>query len=145
MTIGEQVVERIEGVGGVLGLNGDRIRCLLPEDAAHLLDELRAHRDEVLVLLRRREEIPPMPSRVHLIQWNLRRPPVAIETCAVVTDPILFANTTLRQLRDALSGPEGANRIVPELIDRLSQVGVIVTIDLATTGPLPGKRDGDEL
>jgi hypothetical protein len=136
MTDGEQVVDRIEGVGGVLGLNGDRIRCLLPKDAAHLLDELRAHRDEVIVLLRKREEIPPMPFRVHLVRWNLRRPPVAIETCTVVTDPALFAKVTLEQLGMALASPESTDSNVSGLIDRLSQVGVIVTIDLVTPGQL---------
>jgi hypothetical protein len=70
MSVAESVVERIEGAGGKLGLNGERIRVRLPEDAVHLLEELRAHKDEVLTLLRRREEIPAMPPDVRLISWK---------------------------------------------------------------------------
>jgi hypothetical protein len=62
MTAAESVVERIEVAGGGLAANGERIRVWLPEDSAYLVDELRVHRDEVLSLLRRRREIPPMPK-----------------------------------------------------------------------------------
>src|SRR5438094_424629 len=128
MTFGE-VVQRIEFAGGVLGLNGNRIRCRLPEDAAPLLDELRAHRDEVLALLRRREEIPPMPPGVRLIQWSLKDPPIAIETCAVVTDPVPFAKSTLEQLRVAIENPKRwVGWSLPQLVDRLGQVGVTVAL-----------------
>jgi hypothetical protein len=143
VTVGEQVVERIEGAGGVLGLNGDRIRCRLPEEAAHLLGELRTYRNEVLVLLRRREETPSMPPGVRLIQWQLRKPPVAIETCAVVTDPALFASTTLEQLRLALTSPKRwVGWSVPQLIDRLAQVGVIVARESGCSVPTPYGMEG---
>jgi hypothetical protein len=58
MTYGEQLLEQVEGSGGTFTLDGERIRVRIPEDEAHLLDELRAHRDEVVLLLRSREEIP---------------------------------------------------------------------------------------
>lgn len=54
MSVAESVVERIEGAGGALRVSGERIRYRLPEDAAHLLGGLRAHKQEVLLLLRKR-------------------------------------------------------------------------------------------
>ena|SRR5258708_7130693 len=129
MTFAESVIERIEVAGGVLALNGERIRYQLPEDVAGLLEELRAHRDEVLLFLRMRERIPLMPPGVRLVSWDLKHPPVAIETCAVVTDSALFARSTLEQLRVALAEPRRwVGWTVPQLIDRLAQVGVVVTV-----------------
>src|SRR2546430_13150067 len=46
-----------------------------------------------------------LPPGVRLVSWNLKNPPIAIETCSVVTDPALFAKTTLEQLREALANP----------------------------------------
>jgi hypothetical protein len=132
MNVAESVIEHIEGVGGVLSVNGERIRVRLPEDAAHLLQELRAHRDEVLSLLRRRAEIPAMPPGVRLTSWKLKEPPIAIETCAIVTNPGLFARSTLEQLGTALSQPKRwVGWTGPQLIDRLAQVGVIVSLKSA--------------
>lgn len=132
MNVAENVVERIEGVGGVLAVNGERIHVRLPEDAAHLLEELRAHKDEVLSLLRKREEIPVMPLGVRLISWKLKEAPIAIESCAIVTDPDLFARSTLEQLRTALSQPKRwVGWTGPQMIDRLAQVGVIVSLTSA--------------
>ncbi len=66
MSVAENVVERIEGAGGELTVNGQRIRVRLPEDAAHLLDELRAHKQEVLLLLRKRDGSGPCWPRESL-------------------------------------------------------------------------------
>jgi hypothetical protein len=72
-----------------------------------------------------------MPPGVQLLEWLLKRPPVAIETFAVVTEPALFAVTTLEQLRRALSNSKSwVGWSIPQLIDRLAQVGV--TVELAT-------------
>jgi hypothetical protein len=58
------IIRKVETAGGVLMLNGDRIRYELPEDAASLVDILRQHRDEVLRVLRgRHEEVKRQLSR----------------------------------------------------------------------------------
>jgi hypothetical protein len=44
----------VEQVGGVLSLRDDRVLCDLPEDAAHLISELRQRRDDILQLLQQR-------------------------------------------------------------------------------------------
>jgi hypothetical protein len=129
MTSAEQVIEWIEAAGGLLVVHGERIRCRLPEDATYLLEELRKCRPEVLDTLRRRDAIPLMPSGVQLLKWHLKEPPLAIETCSIVIDPALFARTTLEQLRVALENPkQWVGWSIPELVDRLAQVGVSVEV-----------------
>jgi hypothetical protein len=65
------------------------------------------------------------------VQWSLKEPPVAIETCAVVTEPALFASTTLEQLRVVLANPKRwVGWGVFQLIERLAQVGVTVALEI---------------
>ncbi len=67
---------------------------------------------------------------VRVINWSLKEPPVAIETCAVVVDPALFARTTLEQLGLALANPKRwMGWTVSQLIERLAQVGVSVALE----------------
>lgn len=127
MTSAEQVIERIEVAGGVLTVSGDRIRCQLPEDAAHLLDELRAHKGEVIACPKRRA-IPPMPDGVELLEWKPRHPPVAITQCAVVTDVERFVAATLQQLGRLLLRRQPDYRRLRDLVDALEQVGVRVKV-----------------
>lgn len=77
--------------------------------------------------------ISAMPPGVRLIEWELKGPPIAFETCAVVFDPALFAFTTLEQLRIALAQPKRwVGWSIPQLIDRLAQVGVRVALEQQT-------------
>ncbi len=131
MSIAASVVERIEDAGGVLGLTGERIRVRLPEDAAHLIDELRAHKDEVLSLLRTRSEIPAMPFGVRLVSWEPKPAPVILTQWSVVTDVDRFIRMTLLELRAALAGEQWqAGHLGPrDLIDRLEECGVRVQVE----------------
>jgi hypothetical protein len=52
MTFAEQVVERIEAAGGILALKGQSICCRIPKGAAGMLNDLRAHKEEVVAALR---------------------------------------------------------------------------------------------
>jgi hypothetical protein len=71
-----------------------------------------------------------MPPGIRLLEWKLKEPPVVIETCAVVTDSALFARSTLAQLNTALTkSKRWAGWSIPQLIERLSQVGVLVAIE----------------
>jgi hypothetical protein len=116
-------------------LQGKRVRICFPgahqrEQLARQVTFLRAHRAEVTELLRLRCSIPTMPPGVRLVRWALKDPPVAIETCAAVIDPALFARATLEQLRIALARPrQWVGWSVPQLIDRLGQVGVSVKLE----------------
>ena len=51
-----ELVRKIEDVGGVLMLRGNRIRYELPDDAASLVEALPEHREEVLQVLQEREQ-----------------------------------------------------------------------------------------
>jgi hypothetical protein len=129
MISAHDVIDRIEAEGGVLTLQGDRIRCRLPEDACLLLDELRAMRDEVFGLLRQRASMPMMPKGVRLLQWKLKDPPLLLESFAVVTNPALFARATLEQLRVAINNPKRWVGWSPDqLVERLAQAGVLVAL-----------------
>lgn len=76
-----------------------------------------------------RPDIPAMPPGVRLVAWRLKEAPVVIETSAVVVNPPLFARTTLTQLTTALANPERwVGWSVPQLIDRLAQVGIFVKL-----------------
>jgi hypothetical protein len=131
----DEALGDIEQAGVGLRLDGDRVRIrfLKPEQREELACQvafLRVHRDEVAKVLKSRLSVPRMPPRVNLVRWDLKRPPVGIETSAVVTDPALFARTTLEQLRLALAKPtRWVGWSVPQLLDRLAQVGVIVALD----------------
>lgn len=131
MSIAENVVERIEEAGGELRLNGERVRVRLPEDAAHLLDELRAHKDEVLSLLRRRKEIPAMPLGVRLVHWEPKPAPVILTRWSVVTDVDRFIRMTLLELKAALAGKkwQAGHWNARDLADRLEECGVRVQVE----------------
>jgi hypothetical protein len=122
---------RIEELGGCLTLDADEsIRYRIPKDnpaAQALLQIVKTQKPNLIGYLRTRAALPP---GVRLVSWNLKIPPVAIETCAVVTDPVLFAASTVEQLRIALARPERwVGWTVSQLLDRLAQVGVVVMLE----------------
>lgn len=53
MTV-EELADAVERAGGVLKLEGEEVRCLLPQNAAHLAGELKARKPELIALLQRR-------------------------------------------------------------------------------------------
>jgi hypothetical protein len=135
----EDVVSRIEGLGGCLALNRDgSIRYRVPRDIPEskaLLDAVKAEKEALIAYLRERAAVPVMPPGVSLVAWKLKEPPVAIETCAAVTDTALFAKSTLEQLRIAMTQPRRwVGWSVPQLLDRLAQVGVVVTLNTKPKG-----------
>ena len=135
------VISRLEAAGGKLTLDREGVRYLIPSGDAEtrgLLVELRERKPEVTDLLRVRA------AGVHVIGWNLKEPPVAVDICSVVTDPALFARSTLEQLRTALAEPKRwAGWSVPQLIDRLAQVGVIVTLESGAPEEIPTSRQDE--
>jgi hypothetical protein len=135
-----EIVSRLKVAGGKLRLDGERIRYSIPsgdDEARSLLAALRKRKSEVADLLRSQATVAAMPPGVRLVAWNLKEPPVAIETCAVVTDPALFARTSLEQLGTALAQPKHwVGWSVPQLIDRLAQVGVTVTLGIDKSSEL---------
>jgi hypothetical protein len=133
-----EVISRIEKLGGYLALDADGgIRYRVPkgnQEAQALLGVVRAEKEALLVYLQNRQArqtAPALPPGVRLVKWNLKKPPVAIEVCSIVVNPSLFARCTLEQLRIALTEPKRwIGWTVPQLIDRLAQVGVTVALEL---------------
>jgi hypothetical protein len=127
-----EIVAQLESAGGTLQLAGSQIRYRIPADDSRTRDfvlQLRGHRQEVAAFLKERNGEPQMPTGVRLLGWNLKKAPVAVETCAVVTDTALFARSTLEQLGTALAQrSRWVGWSVPQLIDRLAQVGVTVKL-----------------
>jgi hypothetical protein len=75
-------------------------------------------------------EPQPMPKGVRLLLWAPVRPPVVIESWAVVNDVLQFIQSTLGQLEAAMAGKHwlAGNWSVRELVDRLEQVGVKILV-----------------
>lgn len=130
------VIAEVEAAGVGLRWDGQVVRILFPEPSrreklAPQVAFLRQHRSEVVESLRVRTSLPSIPSGLRLLKWNLKEPPIAIETCSVVTEPSLFARTTINQLRIALATPNRwVGWSIPQLINRLEQVGVKLVADI---------------
>jgi hypothetical protein len=133
-----QTVMEVETLGVQLRVEADKVVMRFPaeelrNELSGQLAYLRTHRHEVMNFLRERDVIPKMPPGVQLVSWNLKEPPVAVEVCSLVTDSALFARTTLDQLRTALAQPKRwLGWTVPQLIERLAQVGVTVEVSQET-------------
>ena len=131
-----EILEAIQNLGGSLVLSGERIQYVLPDSALWLVTELREKRDKLIELLRQNETPAPMPPGVRLLKWKPKNPPIAIVRMGIVSNVDKFIGATLRELRARLEGrdfPTG-NWSLPELVDRLEQVGVCVTIQEALSG-----------
>jgi len=139
----EQLVTIIETAGGALAVSEGRIRYTLPTRIAPLVESLRANRKAVIHLLetRRREGLElPLPCGVQLVRWAPKAAPIVLTRWSVVMDTENFIKTTLAQLEAALCNKNwlAGNWGVPELVDRLEQVGVQVKVgNLGSSGLMP--------
>src|SRR5713101_7343072 len=105
MTSAAAIVAEAESVGIRLRLVDGKIKAAFPADLrlrlAPLLERLRANRNEVAELLKKRSDIPPMPPGVRLVAWEPKQPPVILTRLSVVIAVPLFIRSTLEQLEDA--------------------------------------------
>ena len=76
-------------------------------------------------------EIPPMPAGVRLVRWEPKPAPVAIDVCSIVVDVAKFVQTELSALDSRLNNPWTIRGgfTVPQILDRLAQVGVLVVLE----------------
>jgi hypothetical protein len=124
------LIEQVENAGGLLALNGERLRVRLPEDAASLPDGLQARKAALLFLLPRRDEIPSMLSAVRLLCCEPKSAHVVLTSHAVATDVYRFTSMTLLQLTAALTGKQlpAGHRRPRGLVNWLGKCGVLVAI-----------------
>jgi TubC N-terminal docking domain len=126
------ILDEMAQRGVTARVDGETLR-LKPRKALDddLLTRIKEHKPEIIRAL---AAIPQMPVGVRLVKWNPKDPPVAIETCTIVVDPVLFARSTLEQVRVALANPKRwVGWTIPQLIDRLAQVGVTVALEANKT------------
>jgi len=131
-----QTLDEIEAAGIALRLEGEKVRISYPdeerrEELAGQVAFLRAHKDQVLRLLRRRQEIPEMPPGVRLVHWEPKPAPVVLTQSSVVTDVDRFIRMTLLELKATLAGKrwQSGHWSVRDLVDRLEQCGVRLEIE----------------
>jgi hypothetical protein len=131
-----EVLDAVQDLGGSLTLNGERIQYEIPTSADWLITELRQHRGELVELLKECEIPPLMPPGVRLVKWEPKKPPVAIVRMGIVTNVDKFIGATLRELRARLDSKDflAGNWPLRELVDRLEQVGVMVSIESTSVG-----------
>jgi len=128
-----EVLDAVERAGGSLALNGAQIKYTMPKEAAWLLHELKQNRKDLIELLRENGTPPPMPPGVRLLKWKPQTPPVAVVRMGIVSNVDKFIGATVRQLRARLEGKDflAGNWSRRELVDRLEQVGVVVSVENA--------------
>ena len=75
---------------------------------------------------------PPMPAGVRLVNWEPKVAPVAIDVCSVVTDVQKFIAAELQSLDHRLNNPwcVRGGWTVPQMVDRLAQVGLVIEVDV---------------
>ena len=145
-----QTLDEIEAAGIALRLDGEKVRISYPdeerrEELAGRIAFLRVHKDQVLSLLRRREEIPLIPSGVRLVDWEPKPTVVMLTQFSVVTDVDRFIRMTLLELKAALADKrwQSGHRSARELVDRLEQCGVRLEIEAKNLSfiNLPGREN----
>ena len=54
MTTADELIESVKRAGGVLELDGDKLRCQLPKDAVYFAELLRERKPEIIEILKAR-------------------------------------------------------------------------------------------
>jgi len=81
----EQLIRSSRVQGGV-DRNGKRISCTGTEAPSSLLDDLRAHRDQVALLLEKRELSALLPNGTRIVRWEPKAAPVFLTHYDKVTN-----------------------------------------------------------
>ena len=131
-----EVLQAVEKAGGSVVLSGGQIKYKIPKQDVWLVPELKQNRKELIGLLREEKAPPQMPPGVRLLKWEPKTPPVAIVRMGIVSNIDKFVDATLLQLRARLEGKDflAGNWSLLELVDRLEQVGVLVSIEASQSG-----------
>ena len=72
-----------------------------------------------------------LPAGLRLISYAPKKPPVAVEQCSVVTNVKLFIQSSLADLEYRLLHPDSVRLgwTVPQILDRLRQVGLVIEVE----------------
>lgn len=120
------------GVSAAVEGNTLRLRPKRVLDDA-LLARVREHKADMLLEIAQQilKNCPRLPKGVRLLRWEPKAPPVAIDVCSIVVDLSKFIEGELRTLDSRLNNPWTIHGgfSVPQMLDRLRQVGLEVELD----------------
>lgn len=132
----------LEIAGAAFRLDGEKVLVSYPNDErrnepAEPTSLLRAQRAEVGAYLKARSTIPPIPKGVHLVACEPKAAPVRLDLCSVVFDVRKFIEAELQALDSRLNNPWTIRGgfSVPQILDRLREVGVEVEVDVKGEKP----------
>ena len=127
---GLDVLDRLAALGCGVRIEGERLKVSGPElpEVAALIPELRAHREEAMLVIRELQSAPPtleeiqamLPKGVCVLRYEPKAPPFAVAPVSVVTDVGRFFRSYVKDLGWRLEHPEG--RAVPPLADILAKL-----------------------
>ncbi len=130
MSLTQAILDEMSQRGVTARVDGATLR-LKPREALDddLLARIKEHKPEIIRAL---AAIPPMPEGVRLVNWEPKPAPVAIDVCSVVVDVPKFVQGELRALDSRLNNPWTIHGgfTVPQILDRLRQVGVEVALEI---------------
>ena len=123
-----EIIDAVSASGGMLWLEGDKVRGRLPESLRPLVSLIRERKHELVELL---EQRPVMPAGVRLLSYLPMTPPIQVSPSETVTDIEKFIRTSLVQLQAALEGRNwiAGNWGLSGLLARLEACGCIVALD----------------
>ena len=123
-----EILDTVSASGGMLWLEGDKVRARLPESLRPLVSMIRERKPEIVEIL---EQRPVMPAGIRLVSWSPKAAPVRLSECSTVTDVDLFIRSTLRQLAARLSGEDWLDGGwgLSGLLARLEACGCRVALD----------------
>jgi hypothetical protein len=120
----------LAALGCAVRVEGERLKVRGPDlpEVAALIPELRAHREEAMLLIRELRSAPPtleeiqaiLPEGVRVLRYEPKAPPFAVAPVSVVTDAGRFFRAYLKDLAWRMEHPEG--RAVPPLADILAKL-----------------------
>jgi hypothetical protein len=120
----------LAALGCAVRIEGERLKVRgldLPEVAV-LVSELRAHREEAMLLIRELRSAPPtleeiqvmLPEGVRVVRYEPKEAPFAVAPVSVVSNAGKFFRAYLNDLAWRMEHPEG--RAVPPLADILAKL-----------------------
>jgi hypothetical protein len=111
-------------------IEGERLKVSGPDlpEVAALIPELRAHREEAMLVIRELQSAPPtleeiqamLPEGVRMLRYEPKGAPFAVAPVSIVSDGRKFFRSYLKDLGWRLEHREG--RAVPPLADILAKL-----------------------
>lgn len=122
-----EILDTVSASGGMLWLEGDKVRARLPESLRPLVSMIRARKPEIVELLAQR---PAMPAGVRLLAYLPVAAPVRLSQAETVIDCGKFIQSTLRQVDARLHGKNwlAGNLPLSGLVERLAAVGCVIEL-----------------